>query len=407
MKTHMLWKWAGVLALMGSTQAFAADRELPFQTAEEEAKLSEQTRELFHTLDPIVGEASKSTVQVYLGRRPVALGTVIDGNRVLSKWSEIARRGVLTVQSNGNRMAASVVGVYPEEDVAVLSVPEIKAPVVTWTYGEAPKRGMMLTAAGPDGYSLDLGVVSVNERSLREVDQGFLGIGGESNPTEKGVLVNQIAEGSPAAAVGLRLGDIILQLDEKEVNGPLELRTALQGRMPKEIVNLKYMRDGKEDEIRVTLGQRPKAFEATPQRLQVMERMGTSLSNVRSGFSYVVQTDLPLESNECGGPVVDLKGHVIGMSIARADRTRSFFITSDRVKEMLSRPALKPEEAVAKAQEEQKSEMLAAREAEPQQMKAPMPKADRRSVERMRRNLRDMQLLMERFEEEMRALEQR
>ena len=40
---------------------------------------------------------------------------------------------------------------------------------------------------------------------------------------------------------------------------------------------------------------------------------------------------MPLEVNECGSPVVNLKGSVIGINIARLDRTASLAFPMEKV----------------------------------------------------------------------------
>jgi S1-C subfamily serine protease len=79
----------------------------------------------------------------------------------------------------------------------------------------------------------------------------------------EGVVVNGVAEGSPAARAGLAPGDIVTLFDRKKVRAEKEddlgefqrmIATASVG----EEVELAYLREGKERRARVTLGVQPK-----------------------------------------------------------------------------------------------------------------------------------------------------
>jgi S1-C subfamily serine protease len=54
--------------------------------------------------------------------------------------------------------------------------------------------------------------------------------------------------------------------------------------------------------------------------------------NIRlSGFDRVIQHDTVLDPDECGGPVLDTAGRVIGMNIARAGRVVSYSLPSSLI----------------------------------------------------------------------------
>lgn len=89
--------------------------------------------------------------------------------------------------------------------------------------------------------------------------------------------------------------------------------------------------------------------EARKKRLEVMEHMGGSLSGVRDDFPLVVQTDLILEPEQCGGPVVDLEGKVRGITLCRAGRIRSYIVSTSYLTEMLKKKPV--EEHLAKIRE--------------------------------------------------------
>jgi S1-C subfamily serine protease len=62
---------------------------------------------------------------------------------------------------------------------------------------------------------------------------------------------------SPAAQVGLRSGDVITQVDGKDIKGESDLAEALADKKPGDKVKLTIVRDGSTQTIEVTLGQAP------------------------------------------------------------------------------------------------------------------------------------------------------
>ncbi|MDA7540818.1 S1C family serine protease, partial [bacterium] len=78
-------------------------------------------------------------------------------------------------------------------------------------------------------------------------------------------------------------------------------------------------------------------------RLSELSARGGDLSQRRDEFPYVLYHDQPLSPRLTGTPLVDLRGKVVGINIARAMRHRSLAIptlTLDRVIEKLRSEAL-------------------------------------------------------------------
>jgi S1-C subfamily serine protease len=64
--------------------------------------------------------------------------------------------------------------------------------------------------------------------------------------------------------------------------------------------------------------------------------MGGELSGRRSGFPAVLQTDMVIQPKDCGGPVVDLNGNVLGINIARAGRVETWILPSEDIRPLLN-----------------------------------------------------------------------
>ncbi len=389
-----------IIALALPDTLFAQD-DIPLLLPEERRAVDAQAGEFSAAIAPALATAAKSTVRVWSGARRVAYGTVIgDGTRILSKWSEVARgTGILRVDVAGAEYrAVKLAGVYEDEDLVLLEVEGGPLAPVNWSF-ETPELGGFLAAPQPDGKLAAFGVVSVSARNLRDTDLAFLGVFYEPGFVGQGVKVKKVAGSSGAEAAGLEAGNIILKVGERSISGLRELQNALTGVAPGATVSLLVAADGGVKKIDVLLGNRPKLPQFSGNRLQQMERMGGAISQVRDSFTRVIQTDMRPKPNQIGGPVVDLQGRIIGITMARADRTRSFVMPAAAVVELLKKEAGNP--ATAQVRQEMKEPAM------PTRGNAPRGRSIPGGEERMRRHLTDMQRLMDHMREEMDGIEER
>jgi serine protease Do len=74
---------------------------------------------------------------------------------------------------------------------------------------------------------------------------------------EKGVLVSDIVEESPAEKAGLKRGDIIIEYDGRRTDEPYQLRNMVANTLPGEEHSVKVLRDGKAIDVKVTTGELP------------------------------------------------------------------------------------------------------------------------------------------------------
>jgi serine protease Do len=73
----------------------------------------------------------------------------------------------------------------------------------------------------------------------------------------RGVLVYSVEPDSPAARAGLKKGDVILEFEGAPVAGQNEMFFRVAETLPGATVSLKTLRDGKEREVKVLVGERP------------------------------------------------------------------------------------------------------------------------------------------------------
>jgi S1-C subfamily serine protease len=90
-----------------------------------------------------------------------------------------------------------------------------------------------------------------------EKPQGFLGIRFDPDQGDGPPIILDVIEDSPAAKAGLKEKDVIVKVGDKEakdVPGTVEIVRALK---PGQKVTVKVKREGKEMDIKVTVGTRP------------------------------------------------------------------------------------------------------------------------------------------------------
>jgi serine protease Do len=74
---------------------------------------------------------------------------------------------------------------------------------------------------------------------------------------EKGALVGDIIEGSPAEKAGLQRGDVIVEFEDKKIEEPYQLRNMVANTSPGQEVKLKIIRENKTETKKVTIGELP------------------------------------------------------------------------------------------------------------------------------------------------------
>ena len=73
-----------------------------------------------------------------------------------------------------------------------------------------------------------------------------------------GALIQEVGSGSPAEKAGIQAGDVIVAVDGKPIHFPEDLIAAIRGHNPGDTVQLTLVRNGAQQNVSVTLTERPK-----------------------------------------------------------------------------------------------------------------------------------------------------
>lgn len=107
-------------------------------------------------------------------------------------------------------------------------------------------------------------VISDSGTTTKQSPQSVVATGGQAwlgvqlaNAGVSGALVSSVAPGSPAAAAGIRPGDLITQLDTQPIVAPAVFVSAISGLQPGDKVDLQLQRGSSQYTAQVVLASHP------------------------------------------------------------------------------------------------------------------------------------------------------
>lgn len=283
-----------------------------------------------------VSVVNDSVVRVLADGKEVALGTVVteDGN-VLTKGSDL-KGELLCVLRDGTKHKAFHVGYHKPSDLALIKMDAEHLKPIKFLGEDPAALGNWVAAVGTNSDAIAVGVVSVKTRKLfgdqafeENSNRGMLGVHMKIDSTD-GVLVEKFGDGSPARKAGLRRGDVIVEVAGKPVTTPESLKAVLENYAAGDTVSVRVTREGREMSFKATLASLADIDQSSMQNV-----LGGPLSGRRTGFPSVLQHDTVLKPTDCGGPLVDLDGKVLGINIARAGRVETWAIPGNVVRPIL------------------------------------------------------------------------
>ena len=188
--------------------------------------------------------------------------------------------------------------------------------------------GINTAILGPNGGNIGIGfaipsnmVRDLSEQIIKygEVRRGVLGImGGEltsdlakafGTNTQQGAFVNQVMPHSAADVAGIKPGDIIVKLNGKAVRSFGELRANIATMGAGKTVTLGVIRDGKEQDVQVTLKQADLSETKASVLHPALE--GATLGNSEPGADVTGVVITKLEQRSAAAQAGLLKGEVI------------------------------------------------------------------------------------------------
>jgi putative serine protease PepD len=129
----------------------------------------------------------------------------------------------------------------------------------------------ILTAGGGGSVGIGFAVPSDTMRDVvprlehgRRVERAYLGVQTRESQGGPGAYLAGVVPGGPAAAAGLRVGDVIVAVDKQPVTIPEDVSIAIEDLKPGERIELHVRRAGARKTLVVTLGARPESSGSNP-----------------------------------------------------------------------------------------------------------------------------------------------
>jgi len=152
----------------------------------------------------------------------------------------------------------------------------------------------MVSSGQGIGFAIPINTVKAVEQELAahgSVRRGWLGVAIQPlSPDlaeafgakgEKGVLVNRIVPGSPAAKGGVRMGDILIAWGKARVTGVKEFRQQVAGTAPGDAVPVEVLREGRRFLVTVNVAEAEgKSQVRRPARRESVDPLGMTVSAV-------------------------------------------------------------------------------------------------------------------------------
>lgn len=190
------------------------------------------------------------------------------------------------------------------------------------------------------GFAIPINMAKNIEQQLRKngkVARGWLGVmiqdvneelaksfGGKVG----GALISEVTDDSPAKKSGLLQGDIITGINGEKVNDVGDLRNKIAMTPPNTELKLQILRDGKEKDLAVTVGEQPadmKAFSKKAGKATDLDSFGLSLQDLSqelaTQFGYKKDQGVLIADVEADSPAAQL-GLQSGMLIEEVNRIR-------------------------------------------------------------------------------------
>ena len=280
--------------------------------------------DILHAFRGAVGRHYMSTALVMHQERQVALGVVIDADGwLISKSSELPD-GELTVRLSGSqRFAGRVVLRRSDLDLALVKVDATDLTPIRWDADAKIEVGSFLATAHTHSTPLAIGVVSVKPRPIRAA-QAVLGIRLDEGP--EGVLAVHVLQGGGAAAAGIQDDDLIVAIDGQQSKSLRTIQQMITSHRSGEWITVTIERDGERKDLQAQLTDMSIVLSD-----ETEAEVNGDLSARASDFASAFQHDTVLTPNQCGGPLVDTHGRVVGLNIARAGRVHCFALPADVV----------------------------------------------------------------------------
>ena len=317
-------------------------QKIRLQPANPMLSFGRSSLEIQSVLKPFAAKLAKSTVVLETEYGHKTLGTIISGQGyIIGKHSELGGNRFFC-HLGDQKIEGRSLAYHRHHDLVLIAVDAkhlVGTKPISFPRQHMPaKVGLIVISVSSEDSSPTLGVVSVapqrfniQQPTLEDgIDLGLIVSPfvvtrrSDTSPLVKGLEVQRVYPRSVSERTGLYVGDLLQSVNNVSLSSQFELKKFAKSLRVGQKMTVEVIRDGKTK----TLSTRIESF--APKMLH--DRWGGGpFSDRRFGFDKVIAHDSIIEPEQCGGPLVDLHGKVIGINIARSMRVASFAIPLQEV----------------------------------------------------------------------------
>lgn len=204
---------------------------------------------------------------VHVGEQVYAIG-----NPIGYEFQRTVTSGIISATNRTVRIDENDQSVYMEDLIqtdATINPGNSGGPLINLDGNVIGITSVKITSAEGIGFAVPINITKpIIEAYMKEdkFEEATLGIFAydkniipyidEKAEVTQGIYIGQIALDSNAAKTGLKIGDVITQIDDLKLNKMCDLRCYIYTKKPEDEVNLTILRNNKEQQIKVTLGKK-------------------------------------------------------------------------------------------------------------------------------------------------------
>ncbi|MCA9033878.1 MAG: trypsin-like peptidase domain-containing protein [Planctomycetaceae bacterium] len=257
----------------------------------------------------------------------VGLGTRLGNGLVATKRSllddhgivvrdEVPRHFIRCVGRHGKRFSARVVATDQATDITILRL-------------DISDDDRMQPLPNPESIFVDHPVAATLQPDST-LKLGWLSRTMHDEPAAEGkfgmrfslsdkaeIVVESVSPNSTGTDAMIRTGDRIHAINGQTLSGFEDVERIHQSNQPGDWLQFDLWRNGQARTTGARMGSDPGAMF---HRAEFLDGRVGPLSERRTGFRQIMQCDIPVQPDDCGGPLIDARGRIIGVIIARRAR---------------------------------------------------------------------------------------
>jgi S1-C subfamily serine protease len=265
------------------------------------------------------------------GSVPVGLATVVDGDGLAVVMASALPLRPRCRLPDGSITDFTVVGVDKAFDLAVIRIPPKSIRAVPWADRDSLPAGTLVAAVGPDAVAANVGVVSVAPRKVADartltyelplrVKADRPGIYGEPSKDGNGHTVR--ATSALEKSAGIRAGDRLVSIAGQPIGGEDDIAKAVRDKLSGDLVSVVLVREDRTMTV----------------ELPLLPEVPNNASNATwrsDDYPDALEYSPPVRTTASGGPLVDLSGRVVAVTVGRTSIHAGWAIPAGSVRKIV------------------------------------------------------------------------